>query len=356
MNFVWPGALWGLLSLPLLVWAYVVMLRRQRRAALPYPHIALILQAQTGRRPWRRHLPPLLLALAWCCALVGLARPLARVTLPADYMTLMLAMDVSRSMLAQDVPPSRMEAAQAAAKTFLSDLPARVRVGIVTFAASAQLAQDVTDSREALLGAIDRFQLQRGTATGSGLLLALATLRPDAGLALETAIFGSGFGMSEGGSGDGGARAIDAPRPQAKEPPKPVPVGSYTAGAIILLSDGRRTSGPDPLDIARRAADLGVRVHTVAFGTADGVIPGLEGYSFYARVDEETLQAVAKTTGGEFYRASNAEDLGHIYDKLSSQIALETRLTEVSVLFAALALALVLSALGLSLRWFRQAR
>ena len=107
---------------------------------------------------------------------------------------------------------------------------------------------------------------------------------------------------------------------------------------------------------ARRAADLGVRVHTVAFGTADGVIPGLEGYSFYARVDEETLQAVAKTTGGEFYRASNAEDLGHIYDKLSSQIALETRLTEVSVLFAALALALVLSALGLSLRWFRQAR
>ena len=118
-----------------------------------------------------------------------------------------------------------------------------------------------------------------------------------------------------------------------------MPVGSYTAGAIILLSDGRRTSGPDPLDIARRAADLGVRVHTVAFGTADGVIPGLEGYSFYARVDEETLQAVAKTTGGEFYRASNAEDLGHIYDKLSSQIALETRLTEVSVLFAALALA-----------------
>lgn len=351
MHFVWPEALWTLLSLPLLWAAYVWLIKRQRAQALRFPSLMLLRPALQGQRAWRRHVPPLLLWLALACTLLALARPFARIALPSDYMTLVMALDVSRSMLAQDVPPSRIEAAKDAAKAFIRELPAQVRVGIVSFAGSAQLAQQVTDQREDLLAAIDRFELQRGTATGSGLLLALSTLMPDAGIQLESALYGSSFG---GYGGMGAARPLGSAPPPSTPKPPPVPVGSYTAGAIILLSDGRRTTGPDPMDAARQAADLGVRVHTVAFGTPDGVIPGMEGYSFFARVDEETLQAVAKATGGEFFRAQNAQDLANIYTKLSSRVAMETRDTEVSVLMGLVALLLVVSSLGLSLYWLRR--
>ncbi len=351
MHFVWPEALWTLLTLPLLWAAYVWMIKRQRAQALRFPSLMLLRPALQGQRAWRRHVPPLLLWLALACTLLALGRPFARVALPSDYMTLVMALDVSRSMLAQDVPPSRIEAAKDAAKAFIRELPPQVRVGIVSFAGSAQLAQQVTDQREDLLAAIDRFELQRGTATGSGLLLALSTLMPDAGIQLESALYGASFGSA---GAMGGARPLGSAPASSTAKPPPVPVGSYTAGAIILLSDGRRTTGPDPMDAARQAADLGVRVHTVAFGTPDGVIPGLEGYSFFARVDEETLQAVAKATGGEFFRAQNAQDLAHIYAKLSSRVAVETRETEVSVLMGLAALLLVVSSLGLSMVWLRR--
>ena len=351
MHFVWPEALWSLLMLPLLWAAYVWLIKRQRAQALRFPSLMLLRPALQGQRAWRRHVPPLLVWLALACSLLALARPFARVSLPSDYMTLVMALDVSRSMLAQDVPPSRIEAAKDAAKAFIRELPPQVRVGIVSFAGSAQLAQQVTDQREDLLAAIDRFELQRGTATGSGLLLALSTLMPDAGIQLESALYGSSFGNY---SAPVGARPLGSYAAAPSSKPPPVPVGSYTAGAIILLSDGRRTTGPDPMDAARQAADLGVRVHTVAFGTPEGFIPGMEAYSFYARVDEETLQAVAKATGGEFFRAQNAQDLANIYAKLSSRVAMETRDTEVSVLMGLAALLLVVSSLGLSMVWLRR--
>lgn len=351
MHFHWPELLWSLLLLPLAVLAYRAALRHRRKSAALYPSLSLIRPALGPGQGIRRHLPPALLLLALAAGLVGLARPTARVTLPADYMTLVLALDVSRSMLAQDVQPSRIQAAQAAAKGFVQDLPANVRVGIVTFAGNAQLVQQVTDNREDLLAAIDRFELQRATATGSGLLVALNTLLPDTGIDLETVLYGSEF---RGHGGAGGARSLErreraAPRREVA----PVPPGAYSGGAIVLLSDGRRTTGPDPLEVAKLAADRGVRVHTVAFGTPHGVIPGYEGWSFYARVDEEALQAVAKITGGEFFRAASADDLKQVYEHLSSRVRLETRDTEVAALFAAAAFLLVLLALGLSLRWYR---
>lgn len=351
MHFVWPEALWSLLLLPFLWAGYVWMLKRQRAQALHFPSLMLVRPALGQQRPWRRHVPPLLLWTALACCLLALARPHARVVLPSDHMTLVMALDVSRSMLAQDVPPSRIEAAKEAAKAFIRELPDNVRVGIVSFAGSAQLAQQVTDQREDLLAAIDRFELQRGTATGSGLLMALATLVPDAGIRLETTLYGASFGSFQGADG---ARPLGAPAAPVSAKSAPMPVGSYTSGAIILLSDGRRTTGPDPMDAARQAADLGVRVHTVAFGTPEGVIPGMEGYSFYARVDEETLQAVAKATGGEFFRAQNAQDLATIYSKLSSKVALETRDTEVSALLGLAALVLTVLSLGLSMHWLRR--
>ena len=351
MQFVWPQALWALLLAPLLLAFYLWLLRRKQRSALAYPSLALVRAAMGPRKLWRRHVPPALLGLALISAVVGMARPVASVVLPADYMTLVLAIDVSRSMLAEDVEPNRIKAAQAAVKDFIRELPPSIRVGVVSFAGAAQLVQGITDQRDELVASIDRFQLQRGTATGSGLLMALSTLLPNAGIDLEAAIYGQGFG---GYANYGSPAPAPATPPKAKPSFTPVPAGSYSAGAIVLLSDGRRTTGPDPLEAAKQAAQRGVRVYTVAFGTPNGFIPGFEGSSFYAKVDEETLQAIAKATEGEFFRAGNSNDLKQIYEHLSTKFALERRDTEISALWAALSLVLLLCAGGLSLFWFRR--
>lgn len=342
-----------LAGLPLMVLLYVWLIRRRVKSFVAFSSLSLIKPALGKSKPWRRHVPPFLLWVALACGLVGLARPKAQVTLPADFLTLVMAMDVSRSMLAQDVPPSRIEASQNAAKAFIKDLPSNVRVGIVSFAGSAQLVQDVTDQKDDLIAAIERFQLQRGTATGSGLWLSLATLLPEAGIALESVVYGQEFVLSNGG---GDARPLDNKTKTEKKEYKPMPVGSYTAGAIVLLSDGRRTTGPDPMEAAQFAANRGVRVYTVAFGTPDGFIPGMEGYTFYTKVDEETLQAIAKVTGGEFFKATNADDLKIIYQKLSSRFSMEKRETEITALFVLGSVVLVAMAVLLSLIWFRQPR
>ena len=352
MHFLQPELLWALLLAPVFLGLYLWLLLRRRRHVLDFSSLGLLREAMGRASVWRRHLPPALVGLALLLGLLALARPVARITLPADYMTLVLAMDVSRSMLAEDVPPNRMQAAQESVRGFLKDLPPQVRVGIVTFAGSTQLVQAPTDDRQALLAALDRFEMQRGTATGSGLLLALATLLPQAGIDLEKMVYGKRFGNSwDTGPDDDKPLTLSPPEGAAASPP--LPVGAYRAGAIVLLSDGRRTTGPNPLAAAKLAADLGVKVHTVAFGTPNGFIPGMEGYSFYARVDEETLMAMATMTQGQFYRAMNADDLRQIYGELSSQMHIEVQRTEVSVLAAALALLSCVLALGLSLRWHK---
>jgi len=354
MQFLQPFMLWSLGLLPLVVGVYLWLLKRKRKEVVEFSAVSWILQNMDAPSPWRRHVPPLLLALALALLLFASARPMARVTLPADYMTLILAMDVSRSMLAEDVEPSRIKAAQKAAKEFLQDLPPNVRVGIVSFAGNAQVVQHVTNQREELVASIDRFQLQRGTATGSGLLLALATLRPEANIDLEAALYNPNpYGYSDSNSNNtgGGARSLDA-KPVLKER-APEPPGSYKGGAIVLLSDGRRTTGPDPLAAARKAADLGVRVYTVGFGTPNGFIPGYEGYSFFTQVDEEALKAVAKITEADYFKAGSAEDLKKVYQHLSTQFTLEKRDTEITALLAGAALFLTVLALALSALWFR---
>ena len=354
MHYLNPELLWALLLAPLALGIYIVLLRRKRRVVLSFSALSLVHEALQGSAArWRRHVPPALVWLALVLSLFALARPVARVTLPADYMTLVLAMDVSRSMLAEDVPPNRIQAAQKAAKDFLQELPPSVRVAIVSFAGTAQVVQHVSDRREDWVAAIDRFQLQRGTATGSGLLLALSTLRPEANINLESTLYGASGGrglMERQGQGQSLDKRSAAPEPKEMTP---VPPGSYTGGAIVLLSDGRRTIGPDPIDAAKMAANLGVRVYTVAFGTPNGFIPGFEGYSFYTQVDEEALKAVAQITQAEFFKATSAQELKGIYEQLSTQFTLERKDTEISALLAAASALLLLLALGLSFKWFR---
>ena len=349
MRFLWPDLLWLLLVLPLLAGAYVHVLRKRKKDAIQYTNLGLVRAAMGPGQKIRRHLPPALMLAAIATAILATARPTAVVTLPAQFLTIVLAMDVSRSMLAADVEPTRISAAQAAARDFINDLPKNVRLGIVTFAGTASIVQTPTENREEMLAAINRFQLQRATATGSGLLLSMATLFPEEGFDLQSAIYGNNFSS-------GGASPLDksARKSAAKKEHKPVAPGSYSGGAIILISDGRRTTGPDPVEIAKIAADYGVRVFTVGFGTIGGAMVGSEDFSFYARLDEPTLKAVAAITGAEYFHAGTAADMRKVYSTLNTKFALERRETEVSALFSAAAALLAFGAMVLSLLWFRR--
>src|SRR5215467_11800542 len=166
MTFVWPDLLWLLLALPLLVVAYLLVLRRKQRNALRYASLTVVKGAIGSGYRIRRHLPPLLFLTALALMIVAIARPSAVVLLPSQHQTVILAMDVSGSMRAKDVEPSRLEAAQNAARAFVADLPSSTKIGVVSFAATAQVVQAPTENREDILAAIERFQLQRGTAVG----------------------------------------------------------------------------------------------------------------------------------------------------------------------------------------------
>lgn len=344
MSFVWPMMLWGLLALPALLLFYLWLWRRHRQLALRYAGLDMVRAALGGRRQWRRHLPPLIFLLGLAAMLVAAARPVALITLPITEQTIVLAMDISGSMRATDVAPNRLAAAQAAARSFIDVLPGDTRVGLVAFAATAALVQAPTRNRDDLGAAIARFQLQRGTAIGSGLVLALSTLLPDAGIDLRL-LADDGSGMPPKAE-PGGA--------EAKPAAAPVPPGSHGHGAIVLLTDGERTTGP-ALDVAAKlAADHGVRVYTVGVGTTEGGVVGYEGWSMRVRLDEASLKAIADTTRGEYFHAADAEQLRSIYRKLGSRLTLQTRNTEVSALLTGVGGALMLLAATLSMWWFRR--
>ena len=345
MTFLWPELLWLLLALPLLVLVYVALLRRKKKMALRYASLVLVRDAAGKGLHLRRHIPPFLFLLAIGAMLLAAARPLAVLTLPSQHKTIMLAMDVSGSMRATDVLPSRLVAAQNAAKAFLADLPRSVKVGIVAFAGSAQVAQIPTLNREDLVSAIDRFQLQRGTAIGNGIVLSLATLFPDAGIDLGE--------MALGRERQRGV-AIDQPATEEKKQFVPVAPGSYTSAAIILLTDGQRTTGVDSLEAARLAADRGVRVYTVGVGTVNGETIAFEGWSMRVRLDEETLKAIASKTQADYFYAGSAIDLKKVYSTLSSRLAVEKKETEISGLLALAAAVLATVSAALSMLWFNR--
>src|SRR5215470_5021870 len=251
MKFLHPQILWLLLLAPALVAAYLFLLRRRKKEVVRYASVGIVKEAMGPGQRFRRHIPPLLYLLSVVAMILAMATPTALITLPSSQQTVVLAIDVSLSMGARDVDPNRLTAAQVAAKAFIEDHPRDVRIGIVSFGGTAALVQPPTQNKEDLLASIDRFQLQRGTATGSALYVALQTLFPDAGIDLESLVFKGGL-VPNAGRG----RSLDAqPKPEKKSL-KPVAPGSYKSGAIILLSDGRRTTGPDPRDAATMAANL----------------------------------------------------------------------------------------------------
>lgn len=346
MNFLWPLNLWWMLALPLLPALYLWLIRHRAKPALRLSSLSVARTA--AGRPWRRHVPPALFLLALGLLALALARPTAPVTLPWAKSTIMLAMDISRSMRVMDVKPNRMVAAQEGAKAFLAEVPRHIEVGLVTFAGTAQVAQQATLDRAAVAGAIDAIQMQYGTAIGNGIVLSLAELFPDHGIDLTEMTFGARRHQ-------GPARGLDDRAGKGKASPKqikPVPPGSYESAAIILLTDGRRTTGVDTVDAAKMAADRGVRVYVVGLGTPDGHLAMGEGMAPYLQLDEPTLRQVAAMTGGEYHHAATAEALRSVYQNLGSSMEVSKRETELTALLAAAAAALLLAGAGLSVWWF----
>jgi Ca-activated chloride channel family protein len=370
MTFTWPAMLWLLLLVPAAIAAYVWMLRRRRAAAARWANLAMVREAMGGKSSFRRHIPPLLMLASLALMLTAAARPVAVLTLASRQATIMLAMDVSGSMRAADVDPNRITAAQAAAKTFIKGEPRNVRIGIVAFAGTAFLVQAPTTSREELNAAIDRFELQRGTAVGSGILVSLQSLFPDEQIDLPG--FRSGFGGYGGygstfgggyggyGGGFGGGYGNPDPSPLDKSQPKggkkppgpPVPPGSKQSDLIIVMTDGQTNAGADPIDAARMAANHGVRVFTVGFGSTEGADVGFGGRFMRAQLDEEALKQIADMTKGQYFRATNSIELKKIYQGLNTQLIKETKETEITALFSVAAAALALTAAALSMLWF----
>jgi Ca-activated chloride channel family protein len=340
MTFQWPEMLWLMLVLPLLLLAYVLVLRKKKKIALRYASLGLVHEAMGVGNRIKRHIPPALFFCALAAMIVAIARPQATITLPTQHETVILAMDISGSMRATDVEPNRLVAAQNAAKQFVAEQPENVRVGVVAFAGTATVAQAPTRNREDIIAAIDRFQLQRATAIGSAIIVSLATIFPEAGIDIGALTYGM----------DGQKKNQKPGNPTDK----PVPPGSYASAVIILLTDGQRTTGPDSVQAAKMAAERGVRIYTVGVGTPDGKIIGFEGWSMRVRLDEETLKAVADITRGEYFYAGNALDLKKVYQSLNARLVMERKKTEVTALFSGLAALLAVVSAGLSLAWFHR--
>jgi Ca-activated chloride channel family protein len=347
MTFLWPEMLWLLILAPLAVVLYLLVLRRKKKASVRYASLSMVKAALGPGNRLRRHVPPLLFLAALIAMLAAVSRPAAVVTLPSEHETVVLALDVSGSMRAKDVEPDRMTAAQNAAKAFINEQPRNAKIALVAFAGSASLVQPPTRNRGDLMAAIDRLQLQHATAVGSGILVSLKAIFPEQEFDLTP-------GMRQGGRRPLPSAGAGGTAPQKPAAPKPVAPGSFTSAAIILLTDGQTTTGPDPVDAARLAAERGVRVFTVGVGTPDGQILAGEGWSMRVRLDEDALKAIADLTRGEYFHAGNAPDLKKIYQALNAKLVMEKKETEITALFAAVAAQLMLLAGLLSLLWFNR--
>ena len=355
MSFLWPQMLLALAVVPLLaaLYAWSVRRRRARLGGLG----GLVAAPGPGQGAWR-HLPPVLFLSAITLLLVAFGRPAAVVTLPAQHETIVLAVDVSGSMRATDVQPTRLAAAQAAARAFVDTQPRSTRIGIVSFAGTAQVVQSPTEDREDIRQAIERFQPQRGTAIGSAIVMSLATIFPNAGIDLRM-LQPRRDGQPGAGAGAGtreerrdAARAQGGGRPGQAQPFEPVPAGSHDSAVIVLLSDGQSTTGPDPLAAARLAAERGVRVYTVGIGTAKGEVLRTDGWSMRVTLDEAALKTIADVTRGEYFQAASAEELKRIYQSMNSRFVMEKKEIEIGAFFAGAAVLLALLAAGLSVAWF----
>jgi Ca-activated chloride channel family protein len=319
---------------PVLIAAYIWMQQQRRSVAARFGNPALVKESAGASKPGglsvRRHIPPALFLVALIILITALARPQTVVSLPRLEGTIILAFDVSGSMAADDLEPTRIEAAKAAARRFVERQPSTVRVGVVSFSDGGFATQPPTNDQAAILAAINRLTLQRGTALARGIEAVLNVIEADGNEELTLAT-----GLTE----------------TLVASPTPVPKGTYKPAVIVLLTDGENNQTPDPLEAAQVAADRGVRIYSIGIGSAEGATLQIEGFSVRSRLDEATLRQIAEVTGGTYYGAENEDELRTIYDQLNPELVLRPQETEVTALFAgAVILVLMIGGL-LSLLW-----
>ncbi|MGN9909125.1 VWA domain-containing protein [Phytohabitans sp. LJ34] len=349
MSLTWPWALTALLAFPLLLGYRWWLRRRRRRETVRVSSVTLIRAALPGRSLWRRRVPLWLFAAGLVVLAAGAARPQASVPVPSNSATILLAMDVSASMCSTDVEPNRLSAAQEAAREFVKDLDEGTRIGLVTFSAIAGLLVEPTDDKDALLAAIDDLKTSRGTAIGQAILTsvdAIAEINPDV-----------------------------APT-GVEVPPASGDAGAYEPDTIVVLTDGRNTQGVDPVTAAGEAAARKLRVYTIGFGSTEpapsictreqisgdaayrgdgsgGPFGGFGGRGRYMQADEGTLTEVADLTGGEFFKAENADALTEVLLDLPDSITLQRENVEITAWFALVGALFVLAGVGLAQWWQR---
>lgn len=335
MTLLWPPMLLLLLAIPVGVALYVVRERRRRRLLDAYrgPRATGAVDAAGVDRPTtlRRRIPAVLMLIGLVFLVVAMARPEGVVRIPRIEGTVILAFDVSGSMAATDLSPTRMEAAKTAARAFVERQPSSVSIGVVAFSDSAFSVQTPTDDQAQVLAAIDRLAPERGTSLGQGILTALATIAA--------------------ADDDSGAGYYTNRSPAPTAAPTPVPAGSHTSAVIVLLSDGENTVTPDPIEAAGAAADRGVRIFTVGIGSTAGTTIEVEGFMIHSRLDEAMLGQIADVTGGAYYAAADPAELTSIYEGIDTRLVVRPETMEVTSLVAGAGLLLLLIGAGASLIW-----
>ena len=351
MHFLWPAVLTLLALIPLLVGLYIWILHRRRRYALRYSSLLLVRSA-APRNSWiRRHLPFALFLIALGSLIVTAARPVSIAAIPTGQTTIILAIDVSRSMCSTDIRPNRLQAAESAAAAFVQRQSASTQIGVVAFSTFAEEIQPPTNDQEALQTAIESLLTGRRTAIGSGILKSIDAIAEVDKNVPPSIIDGS-----------------------TQAPPPPVPKGAYAPDIIVVLTDGVSNTGPLPLAAAQQASDRGVRVYTIGYGTDGGSsfpdcsmqsqslepfgLGGPPQFSggggaggFRRGIDEDTLKQVSDMTGGKYFPASSSAQLESVFRQLPTEVIIKHQVTEVSAFFAVAGAILALTAIALSLVW-----
>ncbi len=333
MSFIWPTMLIFLILVPLGVWMYLRLQQQRRRLLATYGSLGFV--QGTARRPLgvRRHVPPAFFLLGLTLLVVSLARPQAVVSLPRVEGTVILAFDISGSMAAEDMKPTRMEAAKAAARAFVQRQPRTIQIGVVGFSDSGFTTQAPTNDQDTILGAINRLAPQKGTSVGQGILASLKAIAVEKGEVPATKMY---------------SNLTPTPAPS----PTSMPKGTYTSAVIVLLTDGENNEAPDPLAVAQATIDRGIRIYTVGIGSPAGITLKVNGFTVHTQLDEGLLKQIADMTDGVYYKAENQDELRKIYDNLNLQFVVKPEKMEITSLFAGVSTLMLLMGGMFSLAWF----
>jgi Ca-activated chloride channel family protein len=330
MTFLWPFMLPALLLVPLCGWYYHWLWRIRQRQAQNLGTLGIAYAASGQALGRRRHLPFRLFLFALLFLLLGLARPQANISLPRVEGTVILAFDVSNSMGADDLEPTRIEAAKTAARAFVEGQPATIKIGVVAFGNGGLIVQQPTNDQTEILAAIDRLQPQGGTSLGQGIFTSLVAIAGDT-LPIDQTAFD--------------AESFDETAP-------PLQIGSFPSAVVLLLTDGENTAPPEPLAVAQAAAEARVRVFPIGIGSPGGTVIEVEGFNILTRLDEPALEEIASLTNGAYYQAADAESLREIYETIDLQLTVRGEQMEVTALFALYGMLLAAAAGALALLWY----